>query len=1083
MNRVDRVAENTYLRFPHLSRDLLTFVAQDDVWLAPLGAAADGGARAWRLTADRVPAVHPRLNPAGTHVAWSAAREGAREAYAVEVDGGPVSRLTYFGGPGYGQSGVRGWLSDTEVLVTGRSGHHSGLRVWPFAVPLDGPARELPYGPASDLSISPEGAVLIGSATYTEPAYWKRYRGGTGGKIWYSPDGGSYTRILGEVNGHLVNPMWVAGRVAFLSDHEGAAALYSALPDGSDLRRHSDHGPYYARHATTDGARVVYQCAGGLWLLESVDADPVRLDVRLGGVRSGRAPFPVSAKSGLGAFSLCKTGRIVAAEVRGTAHWLPAEEGPARAVLAEPGVRARLPLILPGTSTAVCVSDSDGEDGIDVVPGDGGAPRRILSGQLGRVLELAASPDAETLAVACDDGRLLTVDLESGTASELTRSANFEITGLTFAPDSSLLAWAQCWDAGSSSKQVRLARLADQEIADVTPPRFDDDSPAFTPDGKYLAFLSNRTFDPVYDAHLFDLGFIPGVRPYLVTLAADTPSPFAPELNGRPAKPESKDKKDKDKEKKESAGEDGAESAAPAVEPVRLDLEGLAARIVPFPVPAGNYRDLRAAEGAVLWLDAPRTGVLGESLVGGDEHPKSALQSYDLVKRKLTTVVAALDGYAISGDGTRLAYRKDEELTIKAADAKSEDDAISVDLDRIRVMVDPAAEWRQMYDENWRLMRDNYWREDMGGADWIALGERYRPLLEKIGSTDDLVDVLWEVVAELGTSHAYVSPPRNGGNPALAQGLLGADLERDEAGGWRIGRILPGESSVSAGRSPLEAPGVAARAGDAITAVDGRPVAAAHGPNALLVGKAGQPVELTLSRDGAEDRRVVVVPLADEGVLRYQDLIRSRRAQVHELSGGRLGYVHVPDMMSVGWAEFHRDLHGEIAREGLVFDLRENGGGHTSQLVIEKLTRKVIGWELSRRSEPMSYPEDAPRGPLVALTDECAGSDGDIATNAFRRYGLGPIVGVRTWGGVVGIDGRYKLVDGTSVTQPKYACWYDNTGYGIENYGVDPDIEVPFPPHDHAAGRDPQLLEGVRLALEALETTPALTPPGLPPLD
>jgi tricorn protease len=267
-----------------------------------------------------------------------------------------------------------------------------------------------------------------------------------------------------------------------------------------------------------------------------------------------------------------------------------------------------------------------------------------------------------------------------------------------------------------------------------------------------------------------------------------------------------------------------------------------------------------------------------------------------------------------------------------------------------------------------------------------------------------------------------------------------------------------------------------------IVAVDGRAVESSHGPAALLVGKADQPVELTLRREGEQDRRVVVVPLAHEYTLRYHDLIRTRRATVHELSGGRLGYLHVPDMVSDGWAEYHRDMHTELSREGLVFDLRENGGGHTSQLVIEKLTRKVIGWELSRRSEPMSYPTDAPRGPMVAVTDEFAGSDGDIGTNAFKRYGLGPVVGTRTWGGVVGIDGKYSLVDGTSVTQPKYAFWFDNADWGVENYGVDPDIEVTYPPHDYAAGNDPQLAEAIRLALEALERNPALNPPPLPEL-
>jgi tricorn protease len=1096
--RVGRVAENPYLRFPHVSRNLLTFVAEDDVWLAPLDQAGqDGGARAWRLTADRTPAISPRLNPAGTHVAWSAAREGAREAYAVETEGGPVRRLTYFGSPGYDLAGVRGWLSDEEVLVTASAGHHRGLRVWPFAVPLDGPPRELPrFGPAADVAIAADGAVLVGSPVFREPARWKRYRGGTGGKIWYAPDGAEYRRILGEVGEHLVNPMWVGGRVVFISDHEGVGAVYSAVPDGSDLRRHTEHGPYYARHATTDGERVVYQCAGELWLLASLEQPPVRLGVRLGGVCAGRAPFPVSARSQLRAYALCRTGRILAAEVRGTTHWLPVEQGPARAVLSRPGVRARLPLILPGTSTVVCVSDADGEDGLEIRPAPGGGePRRILSGALGRVLELTASPDARTLAVASDDGRLLTVDVASGAARELTRSIDFEVTGLTFSPDSALLAWSQSWSALDDVRQVRLARLADGEIVDVTRRRFLDRSPVFTHDGKYLVFLSNRTFDPVYDTQAFDLGFVPGVRPYLVTLAADTPSPFAPELDGRPVKPASKDA-GKQKAKPDAAGaaadeddtaaQDGADEADSgvdsAVEPVQLDVEGLAARVVPFPVPAGDYRDLNVAEESVLWLDAPHTGVLGEALIGGEEHPKAALLSYDLGKRRLRTLVGELDDYAVSGDGGRIAYRRDGELTVRGSAAGSDEDAITVDLDRIRLTVDPGAEWRQMYAENWRLMRDNFWREDMGGVDWAGIRERYAPLLERIGSADDLYDVLWETVAELGVSHAYVLPPGGGGDPAEAQGLLGADLAPGEDGAWRIVRIVPGESSLAAGRSPLEAPGVAARVGDVIAAVDGQPVEPALGPNALLVGKAGQPVELTLRRADGGERRVAVVPSGDEAVLRYQDLVRTRRALVHESSGGRLGYLHVPDMMSGGWAEFHRDLHTELGYEGLVFDLRENSGGHTSQLVIEKLTRKVIGWELSRRSEAATYPADAPRGPMVALADECAASDGDIGTHAFRRYGLGPVVGVRTWGGVVGIDHKYSLVDGTQVTQPKYACWYDNVGFGIEGHGVDPDVEVPIPPHDWAAGRDTQLLEGVRLALEALEREPALTPPEIPPL-
>ena len=1065
---VGRVSDYPYLRFPHLAHNLLTFVAEDDVWLASLDEATANGARAWRLTSDRVPVMHPRLNPAGTHVAWSSTRSGASEAYAVPVDGGEISRLTHWGKGSAGSDGVRGWLSDDEVLVTGWPEYFSPKKVWAYAVPLDGPARQLPYGPAADVSIAPDGAALINPVVNREPAQWKRYGGGRGGQIWYAPDGVEFTRILRGVGNHLVNPMWVSGRVAFLSDHEGVGALYSALPDGSDVRRHTDLGAYYARHATTDGTRVVYQYAGDLWLLESLDAQPVKLKINLGGVRSGRAPFAVSAAAELKHFALDRTGRVVAAEVRGTAHWLPVEHGPARAVLSTPGVRARIPLILPGTSNVVCVSDSDGEDGIDIIPADSTSEtRRILSGQLGRVLELAASPDAKTLAVASDDGRLLTIDIESGVATVLATAKLYETEDLVFSPDSAYLAWAEPWyQKRVGLKQIRLARLADREIVDVTPQRFDDHSPVFTHDGKYLAFLSNRAFDPVYDAQTFDLSFTPGDRPFLVGLAEDTPSPFTAEINGRPAK-----KLDKDDKKDED------------VDPVTtvVDFAGIAERVEPFPVAAGQYRSLRAIENGVAWLDVPQVGVLRETLAEGDE-PKPALIGYDLDKRKQSTLVDELDAYAVSADGKRLAYRKDRELTVLPIADKDEDAGIAVDLERVRVTVNPVAEWRQMYDENWRLMRDNFWREDMGGVDWAGMGERYRPLIERLGSADEVHDLLWEVGAELGTSHAYVMPKARSTDPALKQGLLGADLTRDEDGVWCVARILPSENSVAEGRSPLLAMGVAARAGDAIVAVDGRAVDPVRGPNAALVGKAGKPVELTLRREGAEDRRVAVTPIRGEQVLRYQDTINSRRAYVRELSGGRLGYVHVPDMMAPGWAEYHRDLARELDREGLVFDVRCNSGGHTSQLVIEKLTRKIIAWTVVRRGQPSPYPSLAPRGAIVAVADECAGSDGDIVTNAFKRYGLGPVVGTRTWGGVVGIDGKYTLVDGTTTTQPKYSFWFDDAEWGVENYGVDPDHEVPIRPQDWAAGRDPQLETAVRLALEALERSPAATAPPLPPV-
>jgi tricorn protease len=360
-----------------------------------------------------------------------------------------------------------------------------------------------------------------------------------------------------------------------------------------------------------------------------------------------------------------------------------------------------------------------------------------------------------------------------------------------------------------------------------------------------------------------------------------------------------------------------------------------------------------------------------------------------------------------------------------------------------------------------------------------VLGD-YRPLLDRIRGAADFADLLWEVLGELGTSHAYVTAAWDGARDHTPVGQLGADISRDAGGRWVVDRVLPGESSDPRARSPLEAPGVAAGPGDELVAVDGQPVDSRRGPWPLLAGTAGKPVELTLRPRGADPeahRRVVVVPLRSDRRLRYQDWVASRRRQVRELSDGRLGYLHIPDMMGEGWADFHRDLRAEMTRDGLIFDVRGNSGGHTSELVVEKLARRVVGWCLGRWRQPYSYPREARRGAVVTLADEFAGSDGDIVTAAIKLLGLGPVVGTRTWGGVIGIEGRQGLVDGSTVTVPRYAFYFDEYGWGVENYGVDPDVEVLITPDDAAAGRDTQLETAVQLAMDALDKQPR---PALP---
>ncbi|QIY70996.1 S41 family peptidase [Streptomyces sp. RLB1-33] len=1068
-----------YLRFPHLHGELVAFTAEDDVWVAPL----DGGGRAWRVSADNVPVNHPRISPDGTTVAWTSTRDGAPEVHAAPLEGGPSTRLTYWGSA---KTQVRGWTPDGRVLALSTQGQASLRRSWARAVPLDGgPATTLPYGPVGDVVHGDAGVLLLSAPMGREAAWWKRYRGGTAGKLWIDRDGGDgvgageFVRLHEDLDGNLEYPLWVGERVAFLSDHEGVGALYSSLADGSDLRRHTPIDGFYARHAATDGARVVYASAGELWLLDDLDgAEPRRLDLRLGGQRVDQQPHPVSASRWFSAAAPDHTGRGSAVSVRGAVHWVTHRSGPARALAARPGVRARLPRAfrVEGEEYVVWVTDAAGDDALEFAPATGLAPgatpRRLAAGQLGRVLGLAMAPDGSRAAVASHDGRVLLVERETGEVREVDRSEDGEVSGLVFSPDSAWLAWSH--PGPRPLRQLKLANTADLSVTEATPLRFRDYAPAFTLDGKHLAFLSARSFDPVYDEHVFDLAFVGGSRPHLITLAATTPSPFGPQRHGRPFEAPDKD---------ETPDSEGAPTT-------RIDLDGLADRIVPFPVEAARYSTLRAAKDGLLWLRHPVVGVLGASRATPDDpDPKTELERYDLAQQRVEHLAADAEHFAVSGDGKRVLLWTDGKLKVVPSDRRASNDDesdtnITVDLSRVRQTIDPAAEWRQMYDETGRLMRDNFWRPDLGGVDWEGVLDRYRPVLERVATHDDLVDLLWEVQGELGTSHAYVTPRGGWGGGDRAQGLLGADISRHEDGSWRIDRILPSETSDPDARAPLAAPGVAVRAGDAIVAVAGQPVDPVAGPGPLLVGTAGKPVELTVSPSGGGDpRHAVVVPLADEEPLRYHAWVADRRAYVHEQSGGRLGYLHVPDMQAPGWAQIHRDLRIEVAREGLVVDVRENRGGHTSQLVVEKLARRIVGWDLPRGMRPYSYPEDAPRGPVVAVANEFSGSDGDIVNAAIKALGIGPVVGTRTWGGVVGIDSRYRLVDGTLVTQPKYAFWLDGYGWGVENHGVDPDVEVVQTPQDYAAGRDAQLDEAIRIALAALAENPAKAAPTLPELD
>ena len=758
-----------YLRYPHIHGDLLTFAAGDDIWLAPAA-----GGRAWRLSADDVPVSYPRFSRDGCRVAWTSWRDGNPEVYSADAGGSTADRLTYWGDP---QTRVTGWTAAGEVLAVTSADQPAAKYRRAYAVPGDGtPPRLLPFGTVSDVAIEEAGTALLTGSVAGEPAFWKRYRGGRAGQLWTATAGDPlFTRVLANHAGQLGAPMIIAGRLFFLSDHEGTGNIYSCALDGSSLARHTDHDGMYARNPATDGQRIVYHVAGDIWILDSPEApEPRRVEVSLGSPAAARSPRLISAKDHLGTLDCDRTGQASVVEVRGTVHWLTHKDGPARALHVDPGARARLPRVLGDTGQVVWVTDAAGADALEigsVAEGEETQAVRLAEGLLGHVTSLAVSPDGATVAAAAHDGRLFVVDVASGQVTELARAEDGVAEGLCWSPDSAWLAWSQpAMRPLTRIRMVQVPRTADGEIIDVTDGRFADISPVFTLDGRYLAFLSQRTFDPVYDAHTFDLSFPFGGRPYLVPLAAETPSPFGPMPDGRPL------------------GQDNGED--PAAEPaVAVDPDGLAGRLVALPVEEARYRYLRPVKGGLVWLRAPVAGVLGEGGAGpDDDRPRPVLQRFDLHKREVKELAAALDWFRVSGDGTRLVVRDHDELRVMPSARKHDDagETVTVDLTRARFQADPAALWRHAYGEAGRYLRRDYWTPDMSGVDWDGVLGAYRPLLDRIRGAADFADLLWEVLGELGTSHAYVTAAGNGTGtaPRWASSARTSPATRRAAGWW-----------------------------------------------------------------------------------------------------------------------------------------------------------------------------------------------------------------------------------------------------------------------------------------------------------
>ena len=792
---------------------------------------------------------------------------------------------------------------------------------------------------------------------------------------------------------------------------------------------------------------------------------------------------------------------------------------------------------------------------------------------IGRVTAVKANPHKGQIAFTNHRYELMLLDFEEDEMKlkVIDRGLARHIEGFDWSPDGEWLAYGCSISLQKSA--IKLWHAATGAIHQITHPVLQDTRPAFDPAGKYLYFLSRRLFDPVYDHMHFELSFPRGTVPCLITLRQDLPSPFIPQppegqteeeakpkpetaATTTPAPPEATPEPSVTESPQTETGSDtesNTATSAPAQEPsaetqtappsaeatkpdapkpdapkLQIDLAGIHTRVMAFPVASGLYGNIVGIKGKkVLYTYYASDSAPNNWNEGGNEASGGNLECYDLDDRREDTLATGVSDFKVTPDGGTVLYRVNNALRVFKAGEKPDDGGSTprkrgwINLHRVRVAVSPPAEWQQMFREAWRLQRDNFWTPDMSQVDWLAVYNRYLPLVDRISSRSEFTDLMWEMQGELGTSHAYAWGGDTRWPPHYSQGYLGADFEWDaNAEGWRVQRIVRGDSWDAKTDSPLAGAGINVKIGDILLQVNGQRLSRDISPELCLVHQAGNEVTLVIGESGNQEPRtknqeirnesqeaskegqaadqeaeaetqkaepaaakiknlrvVMVRALRTDRPARYRAWIEANRTRVYEATQGRCGYLHIPDMNAHGYAEFHRGYLAEVDREALIVDVRHNQGGHVSQLILEKLSRRRLGYDVSRWGQiPTPYPFYSLSGPMVAITNEHAVSDGDMFSHAFKLMKLGPVIGTRTWGGVIGISGYRRLIDGGGVSQPEFAGWFSDVGWKIENFGAQPDIVIDNLPHDWATGVDSQLERAIIEINQLLANNPPVIP-------
>ncbi len=1075
-------AQTKLLRFPAIHGDRIAFTYGGDLWTA---SASGGGAT--RLTTHPGLELFAKFSPDGNWIAFTGQYDGDEQVYVVPAGGGSPKQLTYYpaGGPraerwGYDNQ-VYGWTNDgSRILFRGSRGSWTLGQTRLFTVsPAGGSAVPLPMPLAGSGSYSPDGKRIVYSKVFRDFRPEKRYSGGQANYLAIFDFATNSARTISKGPRAERDAMWIGGKVYYNSDKDGTFNLYAYDVASGTTSQLTHSTTWDVRWPSGDPAtgRIIYEMAGELSILDTNTgtSTPIHVTVTDDGVTT--RPSRVSAAGQVENWTLSPKGERAVFAARGDIFTVPIEHGYTRNLTHSSGAHDRAPSWSPDGSRIAFISDMTGEEEIYAVAQDGQSkPVQLTTGGHAQRYSPRWSADGSRIAFNDKEGRLYVLRVSDKSLKEIAKDVHGNLNDYTWSPSGNNLAWSMT-DSDKVSQSVFIWTGSDERIHRVTGDVFDEYSPDWDPDGNFIYYLSDRDYQPQLSQIEFNFATARTTGIFALALRKDVKNPFPMEndevavdtsargapkpATSPPAAPA-------------AAPDTGKDAVKPAKGSMRIDFDGIESRVARVPIEADNISDVIATKTQLIYA------VQGAGYYGRSGERKPVLNTFTLADRKTQVLLDNAPSYVISRDKKKVMVQAGGFAVYDIGpNAAASRKAISTD----GLMVDrvPKEEWAQIFDEVWRRYRDFFYAKNMHGYDWQALHDQYKPLVQYVAHRADLNYVIQEMISELSVQHTYIVggdwqlPPR----PAVA--LPGATFTVDSATGrYRLGKIYAGENEEAVYRSPLTEIGVAARAGEYVLAIDGEDLRISDDPYRLLRGKADRPVTLTLAAtaEGKSSHRATYRPITSENDLVYLDMVLANQKRVAQLTGGKVGYIHIPDMGANGLREFIKWYYPQIRKEGLVVDVRANGGGNVSRMLIERLRRELLGLNFSRNNEtPSTYPDQVFVGPMAAILDEYSSSDGDIFPYMFRQARLGPLIGKRSWGGVVGIGGGVPLIDGGSISVPGSALASAEGQWIIEGHGVDPDIEVENDAASVLAGKDPQLERAVQEVMRQMAQKRHTLPP------